>query len=161
MKKLLIVSLLSASILFSGCAQNGIGVSAGHSSSLSQTFEVGTVIDQKKVLIDKGNLAGMGTGAAVGAATGALLGSRSSGKNAVKGGVIGAVVGTAGGYLASSLSGGNEVEAYEIQIESKSGAIHKTYVEYDLPLGTVVEYIVRGDGSITNIDIKKPGKRVN
>lgn len=161
MKKLLTVSLLSASILFSGCAQNGIGVSAGNSSGVAQTFERGTVVSQNKVLIDKGHLAGVGTGAALGAATGALLGSKSSGKNALKGGLIGAAVGTAGGYLASSMTGGNEVEAFEIQIQTPTGGLYKTYVEYDLPVGTMLEFIVRGDGTLTNIDVKRPGKKVN
>ncbi len=161
MKKLLTVSLLSASILFSGCAQNGIGVSAGNSSNVSQSFQTGTVVAQNKVLIDKGHLAGMGTGAAVGATAGALLGSKSSGKNAVKGAVIGTVIGTAGGYLASSITGGNEVEAFEIQIQTPSGNVYKTYVEYDIPVGTMLEFIVRGDGTLTNIDVKRPGKRVN
>ncbi len=118
-------------------------------------------IISKKVLIDKGSLASVGTGAAVGAAGGAILGSRSSGKNAVKGGLIGTAVGAAGGYLFNSVTNSGEIEAYEIEIENFNGRTFRTYVEYDLEVGQVVEFIERADGSITNIDIKEAGKKVN
>lgn len=160
MKRILTVGLLTASILFTGCAQNGIGMNPG-SSSVRQSFEIGTVVDSHKVLIDKGHLSSVATGAALGAGAGALLGSRSSGANAMKGGLIGAAVGAGAGLLASNMSGGNEVEAYEIEIEDRFKRIHRSYVEYDLPAGTMVEYIERPDGTISNIDVKRPGKRVN
>lgn len=160
MKRILLATSLVGVMMFTGCAQNGIGMNPG-SSSVRQSFEIGSVVNSHKVLIDKGSLASVGTGAAVGAAGGALLGSRSSGKNAVKGSLIGAAVGAASGYVIGNMTGSNEVEAFEIEIENDRGRVFKAYVEYDLPIGQVVEFIERPDGSITNIDVKRPGKRVN
>lgn len=162
MKKLLVVSGLVGSLLFTGCASSGIGMNPG-SSSIKQTFDVGTVVSSKKVLIDEGHLGAVGTGAAVGAGAGALLGSRSSGQHALTGGLIGAAVGAGAGLIASTVSGGNEVEAYEIEIRDNTNPnrYYRTYVKYDLPPETIVEFILRSDGTLTNVDVKRAGKRVN
>lgn len=160
MKKIISISLLSATLLLTGCGQAGIGYNAG-ASSIQQSFEIGTVISQQKVLIDEGHMNSVVTGAAIGAGAGALLGSRSSGVNAVKGGLIGGAVGVVGGLLASNMNNNNEVEAFQISIRGNNGRIYNTYVKYDLPVGTIVEYIVRPNGEISNIDVKRAGKRVN
>jgi valyl-tRNA synthetase len=81
--------------------------------------------------------------------------------NAAVGGLIGAGVGAIAGYTAGKMTNNNEVEAYEVTIKSQKGSTYKTYIKNDLPVGTSVEFIVREDGSITNIDVKKPGKSVN
>lgn len=159
MRKIIMVATVSATLLLTGCGRAGIGSNIG-SPSVKQNFEIGKVVDQRKVMVDKGHLSAVGTGAAVGAAGGALLGSRASGQHALYGGLIGAAVGAGAGLATSMIAGGNEVEAYEIDIES-GGRIYKTYVEYDLPVGTIVEFLVRTDGSITNIDVKRAGKQVN
>jgi outer membrane lipoprotein SlyB len=162
MKKHIIAGLIGTTIIFTGCIpQKGIGLNV-EQSSMKQTFETGKIISQKKVLIDQGSASGIGTGAALGAGAGAILGSRSSGINAVKGGIIGAVVGAGVGAIASNATKSNEVEAFEVEIQSNIDyRIYKTFVEYDLPVGTTVEYIVRPDGTISNIDVKRAGKRVN
>ncbi len=161
MKKYILLSALAASLILTGCANKGIGVNVSP-SSIQQTFETGKVISNKKVLIDEGYLKGVGTGAAVGAGTGALLGSVSSGKNALKGGLIGAVGGALIGAVATNASGGNEKEAYEIEIQSNNNlAIYRIHVEYDIPVGTEMQYVIRSDGKISNIDVKRAGKRAN
>lgn len=159
MKKILLSLSVASVLLFTGCGRAGIGANVS-ANSVKQQFEIGTVVDQRKVLVDEGHLSAIGTGAAVGAAGGALLGSRASSQHALQGGLIGAAVGAGAGFVSSLVTGGNEVEAYEVDIQS-GNRIYKTYVEYDLPIGTVVEFIVRNDGSVSNIDVKKPGKRVN
>lgn len=112
------------------------------------------------MLIDKGHLESIGSGALLGAAAGGALGSRASGQHALVGALIGTVVGATTGLVASTFSNGNEVEAYETMIQG-NGRVYSTYLQYDLPKGTFIEYIARPDGSISNIDVKRPGKKVN
>lgn len=159
MRKVVLALSVAGALLFTGCGSAGIGSNIG-TSSIKQTFEIGKVVDQKKVLVDKGHLSAIGSGAALGAGAGAILGSRASGQHALQGGLIGAVVGAGAGLAASMMAGGNEVEAFQIDIES-GNKVYTTYVEYDLPIGTMVEFIVRPDGTITNIDVKRAGKKVN
>lgn len=161
MKRILTIGLLTSALVFTGCTANkGLGL-GGSTSTVKQAFEKGNVVSSNKVLIDEGNLTSTLTGAGVGAGVGALVGSRSGSKNALVGGAIGAGVGAIGGYVANTMTGGNEVEAYEVQIESHSGKNYKTYLKNDLPQGTLVEFVVREGGEITNIDVKKMGKAVN
>ena len=100
-------------------------------------------------------------GAGIGAAGGALIGSAKGGKNAAVGGLIGAGVGALAGFAGGKMANNNEVEAYEVTIRSDNGRFYKTYIKNDLPAGTRVEFLVREDGTVSNIDIKKPGKSVN
>ena len=152
MKKILTISLVSATLLFTGCTNSGLGVNSSSNATVKQTFEIGTIQSSQKVLIDEGSMNTTLTGAGIGA-----VGS----KNAAVGGLIGAGVGALAGFAGGKMTNSNEVEAYEVTIKSDNGRIYKTYIKNDLPSGTRVEFLVREDGSITNIDIKKPGKSVN
>lgn len=161
MKKILTISLLSTTLLLTGCANSGLGVNPSSGATVKQVFEIGTVQFSQKVLIDEGSMDSTLTGAGLGAAGGALIGSRKGSKNAAVGGLIGAGVGALAGFAGGKMTNSNEVEAYEVTIKSDNGRMYKTYVKNDLTPGTRIEYLVREDGSITNIDIKKPGKSVN
>ena len=161
MKKILTISLVSATLLFTGCTNSGLGVNPSSNASVKQTFEIGTIQSSQKVLIDEGSMNTTLTGAGIGAVGGALIGSTKGSKNAAVGGLIGAGIGALAGFAGGKMTNSNEVEAYEVTIKSDNGRIYKTYIKNDLPSGTRVEFLVREDGSITNIDIKKPGKSVN
>lgn len=158
MKKILVVSGLVASLLLSGCgASNGLGVGGFGQTEVKKVFETGTVESSQKVLISKDMMATL-TGAGVGALAGVAIGSRNGSGDAVKGGLIGAGVGAIGGYVGGMMMNNNEQEAYEVELKStKSGQVVKAYLEKDLPLNSLVEYVVREDGKITNIDVKKIG----
>lgn len=161
MKKILTISILSATLLLTGCTNSGLGVNPSSGATVKQAFEIGTIQSSQKVLIDEGSMNTTLTGAAIGGGAGALIGSSKGGKNAAVGGLIGAGVGAIAGYTAGKMTNSNEVEAYEVTIKSQRGSIYKTYIKNDLPAGTTVEFLVREDGSVTNIDVKKPGKSVN
>lgn len=161
MKKILTISILSANLLLTGCTNSGLGVNPSSSATVKQAFEIGTIQSSQKVLIDEDSMNTTLAGAGIGAAGGALIGSSKGGKNAAVGGLIGAGVGAIAGYTTGKMTNNNEVEAYEVTIKSQRGAIYKTYIKNDLPAGTSVEFLVREDGSVSNIDVKKPGKSVN
>lgn len=161
MKRILTIGIVTASLLFTGCANSGLGVNSSSNATVKQSFEIGQIQSSKKVLIDESSLSPTLIGAGTGAGVGALIGSAKGGKNAAVGGLIGAGVGALAGFAGSKMTNSNEVEAYEVVLSSNTGNFHKTYIKNDLPVGTVVEYLVREDGSVTNIDIKKPGKSVN
>lgn len=161
MKKILTISLLSATLLLTGCTNSGLGVNPSSGATIKQAFEIGTIQSSQKVLIDEGSMNTTLTGAGIGAVGGALIGSAKGGKNAAVGGLIGAGVGALAGFAGGKMANNNEVEAYEVTIRSQRGSIYKTYIKNDLPAGTNVEFLVREDGSVTNIDVKKPGKSVN
>jgi len=161
MKKILTISLISATLLLTGCTNSGLGVNPSSSATVKQAFEVGTIQSSQKVLIDEGSMNTTLAGAGIGAAGGALIGSAKGGKNAAVGGLIGAGVGALAGFAGGKMANSNEVEAYEVTIKSENGRIYRTHIKNDLPAGTRVEFLVREDGTISNIDIKKPGKSVN
>lgn len=161
MKKILTISLLTASLLFTGCANSGLGVNPSSGATIKQSFEIGTVQSSHKVLIDEGSLNTTLTGAGIGAIGGALIGSAKGGKNAAVGGLIGAGVGALAGFGAGKMTNSNEVEAYEVVIRGNNGGVYKSYIKNDLPSGTLVEFLIKEDGTLSNIDIKKPGKSVN
>lgn len=156
MKKIIACGLIGATLLFSGCgASNGLGVGGLGGTEVKKVFQTGTIIDSQKVLISKDMMATV-TGAGIGAAAGAVLGGRSSSKNAVKGTLIGAGIGAIGGYVGGMMIDNNEKEAYQITIESnKNGQKHTAYLENELPINSQLEYVVREDGKITNIDVKQ------
>lgn len=161
MKKILTISLLSATLLLTGCTNSGLGVNPSSGATVKQAFEIGTIQSSQKVLIDEGSMNTTLTGAGIGAVGGALIGSAKGGKNAAVGGLIGAGVGALAGFAGGKMANNNEVEAYEVTIKSENGRIYRTYIKNDLPAGTRVEFLVREDGTVTNIDVKKPGKSVN
>lgn len=153
MKKV-VLSVATATLLtfnFSGCANNGLGLGVG-SESVKKVFDNGTIENIQKVLIGKSEIAtltNVATGVAVGAGVGAIAG------DSTKATIIGAGVGAIAGAVFNSFQ---EVEAYEIDIKSvKDGTVRKGYIESELPLNTLLEYVVREDGKITNIDVKKIG----
>lgn len=150
MKRILISSLLVGSILFSGCANMGIGTSTVGASSVVQEFKTGYVVSQKKVLVSQTMTSAL-TGAGIGALGGTILGSRSSGKNAVKGGLIGAGVGAGVGILAGMVGNNNEVESYETILTSE-GRDYTVYLDYSLRPNTKLEFVLRED-KITNINL--------
>ena len=141
-------------LMFTGCgASNGLGIGGMGQTEVKKVFDIGTIESSQKVLISKDLMATV-TGAGAGAVAGAMLGSRSSGANAVKGGLIGAGVGAGLGYVGGMMMNNNEQEAYEIIIRGNKGQTSKAYLEKELPIGTTLEYVVREDGKITNIDVK-------
>lgn len=153
MKKV-VLSVATATLLtfnFSGCANNGLGVGVG-SESVKKVFDNGTIENSQKVLVGKNEVATL-TNVAIGAAGGATVGAIAG--DSTKATVIGAGVGAIAGAVFSSFQ---EVEAYEIEIKSiKDGIVRKGYIESELPLNTLIEYVVREDGKITNIEVKKIG----
>ena len=156
MKKIILsistVAMLSLS--FGGCANNGLGIG---SASVKKVFETGTIESSQKVLVSKDMMATV-TGAGIGAVGGALIGAKESGGDAVKGGLIGAGIGAVAGYVGGMMLNNNEKEAFEITIKNtKTNEIRKAYLEQELPLNSLLEYVVRDDGTVTNIDVKKIG----
>ncbi len=146
------VAVLSLS--FSGCANNGLGIG---SATVKQVFESGTIESSQKVLVSKDMMASV-TGAGIGAVAGAVIGAKESGGDAVKGGLVGAGIGAVAGFVGGYLLDNNEKEAFEISIKNeKTNEIRKAYLEQELPLNSLLEYIVREDGTVTNIDVKKIG----
>lgn len=155
MKKIIMSLSVVTALMFSGCgASNGLAVGGLGGTEVKKVFQTGTIVESQKVLISKDMMATV-TGAGVGAVAGAMLGSRSSSGNAVKGGLIGAGVGAGAGYLGGMMLNNNEQEAYQVTIQDKNGQKHTAYLENDLLKNTEVEYVVREDGKITNIDVKK------
>lgn len=155
MKKLISISLIATTLIFGGCANSGLGV-GGFGTEVKERFESGTIEASNKVLVSKDMMA-VATGAGIGAGVGALAGSRSSGANALKGGIIGAGVGALGGFVTGSLMDNNEKEAFEVEIKANNGTMYKAYLEQELQLNSLVEFVVRDDGKVTNIKLKKVG----
>ena len=83
MKKILTISLVSATLLFTGCTNSGLGVNPSSNATVKQTFEIGTIQSSQKVLIDEGSMNTTLTGAGIGAVGGALIGSTKGSKNAI------------------------------------------------------------------------------
>lgn len=94
----------------------------------------------------------MGGGALGGAALGGLIGSGKSSKNAGKGALIGAAVGALAGGAYNKAT--EEKEAYEIIVETRNGLTFTTHVEETFRLVEEMQFIVRSDGTITNLDKK-------
>lgn len=153
MKKIITSSLLVASIMFTGCANTGMGTSTVGAPTVNQEFQTGYVVSQKKVLVSKTMTSAL-TGAGVGALGGALIGSKNGGGAAVKGGLIGAGLGAGVGVLAGMATNNNEVESYETIINSQ-GRDYKVYLDYSLRQGTKLEFVVREDQQITNINLAR------
>ena len=150
MKRVLIISGLVSTLLFTGCASNkGIALNT-KSASMQQEFQTGVVISSKKVLLDDSDyLTTMGGGALGGAALGGLIGSGKSSKNAGKGALIGAAVGALAGGAYNKAT--EEKEAYEIIVGTRTFTMH---VEENIQVGQEMQFIVRSDGTITNLDKK-------
>jgi outer membrane lipoprotein SlyB len=66
MKKILTISILSATLLLTGCTNSGLGVNPSSGATVKQAFEIGTVQSSQKVLIDEGSMNTTLTGAAIG-----------------------------------------------------------------------------------------------
>ena len=47
-----------------------------------------------------------------------------------------------------------EKEAYEIIVETRNGSTFTTHVEENIQVGQEMQFIVRSDGTITNLDKK-------
>ena len=151
MKKVL-VSIATVAMFFSGCANDGLALN----SSVGKTeaykyFETGRVLSTKKVIVNDKEIAVL-TGASIGAVSGAVVNKKSG---------TGAIVGSLVGGLAGAIIG-KEVVAYQTKIKAKSdGRVIVAYLKAKLPVGTVVEFVDRGD-KITNVDvikIKRGGKK--
>ncbi len=153
--KRIFLSIGTATILtlsFTGCGA-GLNMNGISQSDVKQVFKKGSIESSQKVLVGKSKLTTLGyatAGAVAGAGAGAVLGD--STKATVGGGVIGAGIGA----LASVFQ---EVEAYQVEVKDiKTGAIHTAYLESELPLNSLVEYVVRSDGEVTNVNVTELGK---
>lgn len=143
----LVVSLF----IFTGCSSNkGIMVNTAN-STISQDFQIGTVISSKKVLLDDSNYATtMGGGALAGAGLGAIIGSRDSGKRAGKGALIGGAVGALAGAAYNKAT--DEKEAYEITVQMNNGNTFTAHVNENIQVGQKMSFIIRPDGTVSNLD---------
>ncbi len=155
MKKIFL-SVGTATILtlsFTGCAGNGLNLNGISQSDVKQVFKRGSIESSQKVLVGKSKLTTLGyatAGAVAGAGAGAVLGD--STKATVGGGVIGAGIGA----LASVFQ---EVEAYQVEIQDlNTNNKHIAFLEAELPLNSLVEYVVRADGEVTNVNVTEIGK---
>lgn len=152
MKKTIGMMLIITGLLFTGCGTSTIGL--GNAQTEVAEFSYGKVVEVKKVLISKTMVQTVG-GAGIGAVGGALLGSKSSGKNAIRGGVIGAGVGAIVGYTTGMITNNNEQEAYRTSVvDSKNGTVKTVYLENNLRIGTVLEYVMRSNEA-TNINVSR------
>ena len=138
---------------FTGCAGNGLNLNGISQSDVKQVFKRGSIESSQKVLVGKSKLTTLGyatVGVVVGAGAGAVLGD--STKATVGGGVIGAGIGA----LTSVFQ---EVEAYQVEIKDlKNGNTSIAFLEADLPLNSLVEYVVRANGEVTNVNVTEIGK---
>lgn len=150
MKKRLSLLLLGTVLLTTGCARQGGGMETGGfgSPSVVQNFKQGIIISQNKVILED-NMGSTGIGALAGGAIGALAGGKSG--NGLKGGLIGAAAGAGLGYATGQVTGGNEKESYETVIRGNDGMTYKVFLNYRLRENTVVEYVDRGNGEISNV----------
>ena len=152
--KQIFLSVGTATILtlsFTGCGA-GLNMNGISQSDVKQVFKKGSIESSQKVLVGKSKLTTLGyatAGAVAGAGAGAVLGD--STKATVGGGVIGAGIGA----LASVFQ---EVEAYQVEIKDfKNGNTSIAFLEADLPLNSLVEYVVRANGEVTNVNVTQIG----
>ena len=151
MKRVIFTGLATATLLFTGCASSlnmaGIG-----KSDVKQVFQKGTIENSQKVLVGKSKLSILKyavAGAGAGAGAGALIGGNS------QSGLIGAGVGAGVGLLTSVFQ---EVEAYQVEIKNlKSGKVVVAYLEQEVPINSIVEYVVREDEEVTNVNVTTLG----
>ncbi len=140
LKNILVVTFLTT--LFVGCGvSNGIGL--GH-QEVKSYFHKGVVVSSNRVLVDKAKLSfvkGMGVGAGLGTVIGGVQGT-----------VIGGTAGGLGGVTAGYVRDGNEQEAYELIIR-KGLEEFKAYTKDNFLAGTELEFVVRNDGSLTNLKL--------
>lgn len=147
----IILSCLVVMLFLVGCSSNkGIMVNTTN-STLTQSFQTGVVISSQKVLLDDSNYAKtMGTGALAGAGLGAIIGSSKSSKRAGKGALIGGVAGALAGAAYNKAT--DEQEAYEIVVQMNNGSTFTAHVEENIQVGQKMSFIIRPDGTITNLD---------
>lgn len=159
MVKNLVLSLGVCTLLLTGCSSGkGIMMNTGN-SSMQQDFHSGVVISSKKVLLDDSDyLTTMGGGAIAGAALGGIIGSGKSSKRAGKGALLGAALGAVAGGVYNKAT--DEKEAYEIVVQTQNGSTFTTHVAENIQVGQEMQYIVRTDGTISNLD-KKNKKYTN
>lgn len=155
MKKI-VLSIATATLLtfnFSGCANNGLAVGTVGKQEVVKEFKRGYIISTKKVLVSKSMTAVL-TGASVGATAGAVGGGikEKAVAGAMVGGVIGAVAGGAIGFVSGLIKDNNEVEAYQTVIRSNKKN-YTAYLEKDLPKNTKLEFVIRENEKITNVNL--------
>lgn len=144
----ILLPLVALSIL-SGCGQKPTNLQTTSilgSPSVNQYYQNGTVFAVNKVLVSN-----VGTNVLGGALGGALIGGL-IGKNA-KGALIGTVAGGALGAAGGSLTNTNENVSYETIIHG-NGMQYKTLLDYEIRVGTPVEFTVSGD-SISNVNVRR------
>lgn len=149
MKNILI--LVSSLFILNGCTSNkGVMINSSN-ATMTQEFKTGKIISSKKVLLDDSNYATtMGGGALAGAGLGAIIGSRDSSSRAGKGALIGTAVGALAGAIYNKTT--SEKEAYEVVVQMNNGNTFTAYVNENLRVGQEMSFIIRPDGSITNLD---------
>lgn len=138
MKKLL-VSMVTLLLLLSGCAKNGMALNTLGGNDVSRVFQNGTVISQKKVIIDDTETAIL-TGAAAGAVGGQVIQGNTQST------LIGIAIGTIAGAII-----GNEIEAYETLIQSE-GKEYTAYLKKSLRSGTKVEFTLK-ENKLKNVTV--------
>ena len=143
MIKKIITGAIGATLLLSGCANDGIGLNTLSKNKVDRYFKQGTIVDSKKCIIDDRELAVL-SGAVVGGAGGAVVGANS--QNSIKGGLIGAGIGAVVGAVI-----GKEITAYELTLMS-GGKKYIAYSRVNIPLHTPVEFTVV-DGKIKNLNV--------
>lgn len=145
------LALTLVSGILTGCSHNnGVMINASN-ASFHQQFEEGIVVSSKKVLLDDSNYATtMGGGALGGAAIGSIIGSKDSSKRAGKGAIIGAGVGALAGLVYNKAT--SEKEAYQIEVQMNNGNYFTAFVSENFQVGQKVNFVIRPDGSITNLD---------
>lgn len=152
MRNLLAALFITATVLFTGCASNGMAVNTMGGNRVDRVFIEGTIQQQQKVIIADTELAAL-TGAGIGAAGGAAVGGiANGGKGAVTGGLLGAVAGAATGAFV-----GKEVEAFQTTIQGDDGQLYKGYLQQRLNNGTRIEFTVV-EGKLKNVNVI-PNKR--
>ena len=155
MKKIVLsistVAMLSLS--FTGCGA-GLNLNGISQSDVKQVFKKGTIETSQKVLVGKSKLTTLGY-ATGGAVVGGGIGAIASNDNKAKAVAGGAVIGAGIGALTSMFQ---EVEAYQVDIKDvKNGTTHVAFLEAELPLNSLVEFVVRRDGEVTNVNVTQIG----
>ena len=148
MRKIFLSVATASMLAFTGCANSGLGMSGISQSDVKQVFQNGTIFSSKKVLVGKSKLTTLtytGLGGVAGGVAGAVIGDNTTAT------VGGAVLGAGIGAITSMFQ---EVEAYQVEIKDISTEkIYLAFIENQLPKNTNVEFVVRANGEITNINI--------
>lgn len=146
----LIVVLLSMFMLV-GCSNKSLEMNDVTTKDVKHVFQNGVIENSQKVLINQSQLSILtyaGSGGVIGTGVGALIGGSS------QGGIVGAVIGTLIGGVIGNSATDDEVEAYQVEIRNiKTNVVSISFLSQRVGVGTLVEYIVRDNNKVTNVNI--------